>query len=317
MREPFSPQRIFAALEDIHSVGASLSDEARKYADYYHLDMTNQVAGVSHRFGFFRSGDYRIACHFYQADPCQGTVFLLHGYYDHVGLYRHIIRGLLEMGYNVVAYDQPGHGLSSGGQAQIDGFSEYTQCLQDCLNSLSEQITGPIALLGQSTGAAIIMDYLLFAQSPRCEIGNVVLLAPLHRPSNWRNNLTLYYVVRSFAKTIRRKFMPSSHDEEFLHFVREQDPLQSQKVTVSWVGSLHRWIQKTHQAQPCKLPITVIQGTGDETVAWQQNIEFIKDKFPNGKIVYLQQARHHLVNESPSIRQRVFEEIKIALTSVE
>ena len=41
------------------------------------------------------------------------NVFLIsHGYYDHAGLYGHLIEHLLSRGWNVAIFDQIGHGLS-------------------------------------------------------------------------------------------------------------------------------------------------------------------------------------------------------------
>lgn len=45
-----------------------------------------------------------------------------------------------------------------------------------------------------------------------------------------------------------------------------------------------------------------MQGTGDTTVDWRYNLKKIKEKFPASEAVILQQARHHLANESQGIR---------------
>ena len=52
----------------------------------------------------------------------KGTVFILHGYFDHVGLYTQLIDRCLGAGFDVLAYDQPGHGLSSGTLTAIGSF---------------------------------------------------------------------------------------------------------------------------------------------------------------------------------------------------
>ncbi|WP_423811416.1 alpha/beta hydrolase, partial [Pseudomonas aeruginosa] len=41
-----------------------------------------------------------------------GSLLLMHGYYDHMGLYRHVVDWALGMGFSVLACDLPGHGLS-------------------------------------------------------------------------------------------------------------------------------------------------------------------------------------------------------------
>ncbi len=52
----------------------------------------------------------------------------------------------------------------------------------------------------------------------------------------------------------------------------------------------------------------VIQGQNDRTVDWRYNLRIIKRLFVP-RIVYLPTARHHLVNESPVIRQQFVEVI--------
>jgi len=316
LEEPFNPQVIFSTLPrlDFDQL-TSPSEEAQKYLLYYGLDMQSRVSGVSHSFGYFSSASYRLACHVFLKQNATATVILLHGYYDHVGLYKHVIKHLLQQGFNVLAYDLPGHGLSSGGRAEIDGFHEYADALRNCIKLIKGKMVTPLYFVGQSTGGAIGMDYLFDAELERCEVAfeKVVLLAPLHRPVQWRKNLMLYHAIKYFAKSIERKFVPSSHDLSFLRFVKEQDPLQSQWVTLSWVGSLHEWIIKTDVAAVSQFPLVVVQGKEDQTVDWQKNIPFLTKKFPRLKINYIEDGRHHLANESKPIRDKMLEFLRQTL----
>ncbi len=67
-----------------------------------------------HLFGTFTSGDHTLAGHiFIPAEP-RATVLLMHGYFDHTGTLSQTIHHLIARGYQVAAYDMPGHGLSSG-----------------------------------------------------------------------------------------------------------------------------------------------------------------------------------------------------------
>jgi alpha-beta hydrolase superfamily lysophospholipase len=86
---------------------------------------------------------------------------VIHGYYDHAGLYRHLIRHLIDRGLAVLAFDLPGHGLSSGAPATIESFDEYVDAFDACLLALEDHMPPPWLLLGQSTGGAIAMEWLL------------------------------------------------------------------------------------------------------------------------------------------------------------
>ncbi len=50
-----------------------------------------------------------------------------------------------------------------------------------------------------------------------------------------------------------------------------------------------------------------MQGEADGTVDWPYNLEVLKAKFAEPQILMLPEARHHLANELPGIRQRYFD----------
>lgn len=62
-------------------------------------------------------------------EKSKGTVFLLHGYLEHSGIYQPIVKEILEQGFSVLTYDLPGHGLSNGSPASIQNFDHYQQVL--------------------------------------------------------------------------------------------------------------------------------------------------------------------------------------------
>ena len=96
-------------------------------------------------------------------DQVQGTVFLLHGYLEHSGIYQPIVKELLEQGFSVLTYDLPGHGLSDGSPANIKNFDHYQQVLHAVYQYVknADQLPKPWLGIGQSTGGAIWMHHLL------------------------------------------------------------------------------------------------------------------------------------------------------------
>lgn len=291
------------------------------YLRFYGLDLQSlcpdNAQQFHHTLGAISSAGFRIACHYYAPPPEQleGTVILVHGYYDHVGLYTHLLRYCLARNLAVLAFDLPGHGLSTGAPAAIDSFSQYTHVFSDCLNALDvARADKPVHVLAQSTGGAILIDYCLNnCASSEHEIANIVLLAPLVRPVSWRRGSLQYAVVRRFIKGIKRSFAINSHDTEFLRFLSESDPLQCRLLPVAWVGALKSWLREFEQYKTCNKRLTVVQGSGDTTVDWRYNLKRIKEKFPNSEAVILPQARHHLANESQEIRDALCRELDRAL----
>lgn len=283
------------------------------YLNYYGLNAENifshQHPANIHLLGCFSSAGFRIACHYFSPPPEQvrGTAFIMHGYYDHAGLYGHLIKYCLQRNLAVVIFDLPGHGLSSGERAGIESFAQYREVFSACLRLAQRAgLSKPWLAIGQSTGSAIIMDYTLAnCEQPNC-FEHLVLLAPLVRPYQWWRGSALHTVLKPFVKTIKRNFVVNSSNEEFLHFVRECDPLQSRRLSAHWVGALKRWLVAFEQSNSCDIPVSVVQGALDTTVEWRYNLGAIERKFPHARTYMIADARHHLVNESQGIRERLF-----------
>ena len=303
---------------EFHDDGALL----RAYRDHYGLDSQSLGRPVSHRLGTVESGQFKLVCHYFSRDlvkasreysegkplESKGTAFLVHGYFDHAGLYSHLISYCLDSGYAVVIFDLPGHGLSNGAVASIRSFQEYGEAFKDCLElAQAHELGRPWITIGQSTGAAVIVDSLLHRNlASDFGIEQYVLLCPLLRPSNWSWGRILYAVSRWMPRPSRRTFSNNSHDVEFLKFLEYDDALQSQVMPREWVTAMIEYQRRFFKAPRSKIAVSIVQGTGDGTVDWQFNLPSLLKKFPTSKSYLIADAKHNLVNESPELRGRVF-----------
>lgn len=287
------------------------------YARFYGLDRLVAGGRVRHGLGWIDAAGYRVAVQCWRhAEAPRGTALLLHGYYDHVGIYGHVIARLLATGHDVVAFDLPGHGLSTGEPAVIDDFDDYQQVLHAVLAGMTAAQLPPLRVaVGQSTGAAVLMEYLLANRldAARAPFAKAVLLAPLVRPVNWTLNRLVYLLVRPFRDSIPRKFAINSHDEAFLRFLREEDPLQSHRLSVRWVGAMKRWIPRMEAHAPLDFPLVVVQGDRDGTVDWRHNLGVIRAKFPSVEVHRVAGAGHQLANEGEPWRTQVLDHMARAL----
>ena len=298
---------------DLSKPSTAKSDELLAYQAYYGLNFENDVENVEHVIGFMHVEQFKIIAHLFKSENAKGTVYLQHGYYDHVGLYGKLIKHCLLQGFNVFTYDLPGHGLSSGDRAGIDSFDQYDRIYCDGLALIQKYLPGPIVAIGQSTGAAIIINYLLTRGLTRytSPFKSVYLLAPLIRPVDWKVSVIFYYVSRYFIKQMKRTFANNSNDSDFLVFLKKHDPLQPLFLKVSWVGALHRWIQVIENSAPVDLDLHVIQGTCDGTVDHKHNIKVLKEKFKSMDVSYIKDGRRQLVNEELSKLKQIFSNIEL------
>lgn len=293
---------------------APSSPAVRQYLSHYGIDFPELQS--RHAFGMVTAADWQLATHVYRpAGPPRGTFIILHGLFDHAGLYGHAIRFCLEQQFAVCMADLPGHGLSSGESVATDDFSRYREAVGDWLSRLvSHELPGPFHMLGQSMGGAIAMDCALHwcRQSPQpLEQGPVVveklfLLAPLLRSYNWHRVRYYHWIGHLFRDRIAREFSDNSRDGEFLRFLREHDPLQPRYISGLWLRALVRWQRKFRRLPPCSLPVRVFQGDDDGTVNWRWNLPRIQRRFPDLALTMLPGGRHHLVNESPDYRRQMF-----------
>lgn len=300
---------------------ASPGDAEQNYFDFYGIDFENRIAGVKHFFGHFNSGKYDIVVHYFsfEADsdkkgdgdkegdsekPARGTCFIFHGYFDHAGLFKHVIEYCLRRNLNVVIYDLPGHGLSTGERVSIPSFSDYLTVMKDCAKLFATIAPRPWHAIGQSTGAAVLMDYTLQELPPGFE--KIILLGPLVRAAEWRLVKLAYWVGSKFLEKVPRKFSVNTNDKVFLEFLEKSDPLQARYIAVRWVDALLRWESRFDYLPESDKPILIIQGQRDTTVDWRYNIPVIRKKFPKARYLPLQDAYHHLANESPEIRAKMF-----------
>jgi len=284
---------------------AALPAALRSYLDYYQLDSKTGPGKVRHDCGVFDSQGRRLIGHIFQPPAYRGAVVLLHGYCNHVGQLNRLIDFLLAHDYAVAAFDLPGHGLSEGPPAAIDDFAAYSQALRDFTHIVQQRLEPPLHLIAHSTGGAAAIDYLLTHGGNPFE--QIILAAPLVHCVAWEwTKLSRYSLVPN--DTVPRVFHKTSADKKFMAFI-QKDPLQPRQIPLCWVRALHQWNEKLAALPECGYPITILQGTDDQTVDWRYNLPVLQDKFTQTHVIYFQRTNHDLFNESEALRRPVFAEI--------
>ena len=318
-----SPEQLFKSLhqsQDRQAIRDGDDAEYRAYLNFYNLDMQKLYPAVKHKLSVFEAAGERLVAQSFKSganspelvnspEPINilGIAIIVHGYYDHVGLYGHLIRYCLEQNLDVYCFDLPGHGLSTGPRASIDSFQNYQTALDEFIAQICPAQAQQRCLFGQSMGGAIIMDHLLsnFAGQNTSPYTKVALFAPLVRPAAWPINKWVFALLRHFTREQKRSFAKNSHDVDFLEFVKN-DPLQASVLPIAWVAAMADWVVRFVDLAPCELEVLVLQGTHDSTVDWKYDLGIIREKFAP-KILSLDAARHHLVNESEPYRQKMFD----------
>jgi pimeloyl-ACP methyl ester carboxylesterase len=116
-----------------------------------------------HRFGV-ALGDDELAVWDWGEGP---TVLLVHGWNGSAAQMAGFVQPLVDAGYHVVAFDQPGHGLSGGTRANLLDLAE-------AVRAVAARVQHVHAIVAHSLGATA--SVLAIAQG--LEVGRAVLYAP-------------------------------------------------------------------------------------------------------------------------------------------
>lgn len=310
--------KLLTAIQTLHQQWQSLSADPsvsshwqnhhafQTYLQFYGLDRFTKInPKLRHGFGYLDVSAQKIAAHYWLPEQPKALLIVLHGYYDHVGLYGHAIEFGLQQGYAVMAFDLPGHGLSDGPRASIDDFSQYTAALAAVFDFSAElPVNGPTLALAQSTGCSVLLKYQLDMQA-QVEDADIldgqVLLAPLVRPHGWQLSRIAHFFLRHFIRSLPRVFTDNSHDADFLTFLKS-DPLQPTHLSVRWVTAMKMWLHQFWRCKPLTVPTLIVQGREDTTVDWRFNIPVLTARLPNHQLYWVEHARHQLINEREDIR---------------
>lgn len=108
----------------------------RDLGDYRHHYGITLPEGGEHQLRAIRSGGENIAMQFFSQPNAKGTLVVAHGYGSHTGATMpSMIEEAMQQGWNVLAFDWHGHGLSSGPQAYAESFDSYNQNYRDVLTA--------------------------------------------------------------------------------------------------------------------------------------------------------------------------------------
>ncbi|MBM7702195.1 alpha/beta hydrolase [Metabacillus iocasae] len=277
------------------------------YLRFYGIN--DQEVTYSHGYVSFHDENHFVQ--WFQPTSIKGTVLLVHGYFDHAAALSKTINYLLKQNYAVLTYDLQGHGLSTGNRAHINQFKEYVVFLEYLLTIMDDRIQKPLHVVAHSTGCAIVASYMM---TNSCPFQKVIFISPLVRSYRWHVSKVGFYLLFPFIKEMKRMFKGNSSNTKYLQFVKE-DPLQPQKLPLSWLKALIQWNNQVDTFQSVSHPLLIVQGKKDKTVDWRYNLKVLKEKFPHCHIQMIRKGKHQLLNEQEKIQKDVHEIIERYLLS--
>jgi alpha-beta hydrolase superfamily lysophospholipase len=112
--------------------------------------------------------------HRWPGEGARGTVLIVHGLGEHIGRYGHVAAWLTAREWQVVGYDQRGHGQSGGKRGVIPQSDALLVDLGQVVDAV-RPAQGPLLLLAHSMGGAVAAH---FVAERRRTVDGLVLTSP-------------------------------------------------------------------------------------------------------------------------------------------
>ncbi len=228
-----------------------------------------------------------------------GTIVIVHGACEHSGRYDHVIETVVEQGWNVVAYDQRGHGRSSGIDTHVSAFHEYTTDLVAVCDhfELPPQTT---VLIGHSMGGLVAIRS---AQTFQQRFAAAVLTSPLlgvkvripYRTLLAGRILSWYAPETRFRSRLRAA--DNSRNAAVIAD-RKNDPLIRRSVTAGWYFSIRRAVKDAwKERDSVSVPMLILQAEADAVVSPEATDRWAR-KVNNASTVVVPEAYHDLLGDT-------------------
>lgn len=203
-----------------------------------------------------------------EGDPI-GTVVVVHGLGEHAGRYHHVGERLAASGYEVIAYDQRGHGRSEGPRGHAPSYDHLLEDLDTVLRGVQDDAERepPLFLYGHSLGGGLVLNHALRRSSVTVAgvIASSPLLLPTKMPPAWKVH-TAKLLNRVLPRIrFRANIGPTarSHDPQVeINFTA--DPLTQDFVTARLgVEMLRESRWALEHAAPLPVPALLMHGDDD------------------------------------------------------
>lgn len=271
--------------------------------------------------------------HWRSEDAAKGTVFVFQGRTENIEKYGRAVEALQSVGYSAFAIDWRGQGLSDRFDddrmlGHVDRYSDYQKDVVAMIKAAETlDLPKPWYLFGHSLGACVGLRAL----SEGLPISACAFSAPL-----WDINLSAFQRVAAWPLTWTAQLMgkghayaPGTRGESYVLTTRFEDNrlthdkssyryyqsvsenLEDQQVGGPSMGWLYQTLKETRALSKIEspdVPCITFCGAEDSIVA----IPAVEDRmarWPRGKFELIPNARHDVLYEVASIRDRVFRQI--------
>ncbi len=231
----------------------------------------------------------------------KAVVLVVHGLKDHSDRYLDFAHALVDQGYAVHAYDQRGHGDSTGNRVRVDSFDEYLDDLGLVLAAVHQREgSKKVFIFGFSMGGAVVALYTL-ERMPK-EAG-IILAGAAHKADASGFTQGSVKALGSLFPTLA---VFSLDDEHFCRDpavvkAQQADPLiYDQNGPARTAAEVVRAIDRIRaQSSTLEVPVLAMAGTADQIVPPSGSEELIAAAKTSDKTLKLYEGLWHDLLHDP------------------
>ncbi len=276
--------------------------------------------------------DVRLRLAAWAPDAARGTVLLFPGRTEYIEKDGRVINDLNVAGWAVATIDWRGQGLSerlddNAHLGHVIDFIDYQREVTVLMDWVREQgMPTPFVLLAHSMGGCIGLRALVDG----LDVNRAVFSAPMWGIQMPAFARPLTYVIPPVARFLKREnqFAPGTRPVNYITETGfRENMLTTDRETyawlgehaaaapefalggpsVQWVGSATRELDRLFAAPRPETPTLTFVGT-DEQIVSIDAIHRLSRDWPSSEVRVVDGARHEMMMEAPSIRQRFMSE---------
>jgi pimeloyl-ACP methyl ester carboxylesterase len=220
-----------------------------------------------------QSGPYQLVGYRWN-HPQPKRVLIIHGFSSTIKKFDHFVMPLVKKGYEVLAFDAPAHGESSGKRVNALDFKE-------ALAAVYHQY-GPIqSFIAHSFGGLAVA--LMLEELPYQEHKKLVLIAPATETTTALNSFCNFLHIRSDVKEALR---------QLIYEKRQQWP---------------EWYSIRRAMQHIKADVLWIHDADDDVTPWADAQRVQQDGHPNIQFMLTQGLGHRRIYRDNKVQKAIFD----------
>ncbi|KRG09094.1 alpha/beta hydrolase [Staphylococcus sp. NAM3COL9] len=238
-------------------------------------------------------------------ENAQANIIIVHGLGEHLDRYDELTAHLNLNRFNVVRYDQRGHGRSEGPQTYYSSMNEIVEDLSEVMNYVKTNFEGQVYLIGHSMGGCIVT--LFSTQYPNL-VDGIITSGALTR-----YNIKLFGEPdRSVSphEYVKNELGDGLCSDQTVVEKYKLDELNAKQISMGLVYTLLDGVEYLkNNAKQLKDNILILHGKEDGLVSYKDSIQLYDEIGSEHKSIHIFDGLQHEIFNESSHNNSIFNEI--------